>query len=271
MPRRALAAACLAAALAAPADAGELEGRVELALPGVALSDVGPIVVYLEGGPPRAAAAAPPAEIRQQSARFSPPFLAVARGQAVEMPNEDDIYHNVFSFSAPNDFDLGLYPGGESRRVAFEHPGVVRTSARSTRLVGTLFVAPTPRCGGGRRRRFVTPAPPAGRFRLRTWAAKLLPSEQEVTPNRPSSVAVRLEATSRLINSLAERRHQRSSSALGIDGRTGSPEFETYPSAEEPALPRVSRPPPPRTSGARDPSRRSPQRAARPGARRCRG
>jgi plastocyanin len=195
MPRRALAAACLAAALAAPADAGELQGRVELALPGVALSDVGPIVVYLEGGPPRAAAAAPPAEIRQQSARFSPPFLAVARGQAVEMPNEDDIYHNVFSFSAPNDFDLGLYPGGESRRVAFEHPGVVRIFCSIHEAMnGTLFVAPTPwfavvDADG----RFVIAGAPAGRFRLRTWAAKLPPSEQEVTLGTgPSSVAVRL-------------------------------------------------------------------------------
>jgi len=195
MRLRSLAAACLAAALAAPADAGELRGRVELALPGVALSDVGPIVVYLEGGPARTAAAAAPAEIRQQSARFSPPFLAVARGQAVEMPNDDDIYHNVFSFSAPNDFDLGLYPGGESREVAFQHPGVVRIFCSIHEAMnGTLFVSPTPWFAvvedDGR---FAIAGAPAGRFRLRTWAAKLPPSEQEVTlGSGVTSVAVRL-------------------------------------------------------------------------------
>jgi plastocyanin len=181
--RRALALACLAAALSAPAAAGELRGRVELAFPGVTLADVGPVVVYLEGGDGAARApAAPQAEVRQKSASFSPPFLAVARGQDVAMPNEDAIYHNVFSFSAPNDFDLGLYPGGESRTVAFKHPGVVRLFCSiHESMNGTLFVAPTPwfavvDADG----RYTISGVPAGRFRLRTWAEKLPPSEREV-------------------------------------------------------------------------------------------
>jgi plastocyanin len=195
--RRVLAAACLAAALSAPAAAGELRGRVELAFPGVALADVGPVVVYLEGGEgaPRPPASAPAAEIRQHSASFSPPFLAVARGQGVAMPNDDAIYHNVFSFSAPNDFDLGLYPGGESRSVAFQHPGVVRIFCSiHESMNGTLFVSPTPwfavvDADG----RFAIPGVPAGRFRLRSWAAKLPPSEQEVTlGDGVSSEVVRL-------------------------------------------------------------------------------
>ena len=195
--RRALAGACLAAALSAPAAAGELRGRVELAFPGVALSDVGPVVVYLDGGEgaARPVSAAPPAEIRQRSASFSPPFLAVAQGQNVAMPNDDAIYHNVFSFSAPNDFDLGLYPGGESRAVVFQHPGVVRIFCSiHESMNGTLFVAPTPwfavvDADG----RFAIPGVPAGRFRLRTWAAKLPPSEREVTVGKGlSTVDVRL-------------------------------------------------------------------------------
>ena len=197
MLRRALAASAAAFALSAPAGAGELRGRVELAVPGVALSDVGPVVVYLEGGggAPRPGAAAAPAEIRQRNASFSPPFLAVARGQSVAMPNHDAIYHNVFSFSAPNDFDLGLYPGGESRAVAFQHPGVVRIFCSiHESMNGTLFVAPTPWFavvdGDGR---FAIPGVPAGRFRLRTWAARLPASEREVTVGQGvSSVAIRV-------------------------------------------------------------------------------
>jgi plastocyanin len=191
---RALAAALLAAGLACAAGAAELRGRVELALPGVVLADVGPIVVYLEGGTAAAAASAR-AEVRQTNASFSPPFLAVARGQQVDMPNDDAIYHNVFSFSAPNEFDLGLYPGGESRAVAFRHPGVVRIFCSiHESMNGTLFVSPTPwfavADGEGR---FSIAGVPAGRFRLHTWAEKLPPSERDVVVGEATTnVAVKI-------------------------------------------------------------------------------
>jgi plastocyanin len=181
--RRALALALLAALLPARAPAGEVRGRLQLALPGLRLDQLGPIVVYLEGGPGTApVSAAPPAEIRQRNAQFSPPFLAVARGRNVAMPNDDAIYHNVFSFSAPNDFDLGLYPAGESRAVAFRHSGVVRIFCSIHEgMTGTLFVAPTPwfalaDADGG----FEISGVPEGRFRLRTWAERLPPSEREL-------------------------------------------------------------------------------------------
>jgi hypothetical protein len=181
---RRAAVALLAAALAAPgAAAGELSGHVRLALPNLTLPDVGPVVVYLESDSPIAARPSPPALIRQQNARFSPPFLAVARGTDVAMPNDDAIYHNVFSFSSPNDFDLGLYPSGESRAVAFQHPGVVRIFCSiHEQMNGTVFVAPTPwfavvDADGS----FRIPGVPRGTFRVRTWTEKLPAIEQPVT------------------------------------------------------------------------------------------
>jgi len=188
------AALLLAVGLASPAGAGELRGRVQLAVPGLSLADVGPIVVYLDGGDGAPPAAAPAAEIRQRNASFSPPFLAVARGGAVSMPNDDAIYHNVFSFSEPNQFDLGLYPSGESRAVSFEHPGVVRIFCSiHESMNGTLFVAPSPW--------FAVVDPdgsyaitdiPNGRYRLRTWAEKLPPTEREVTLPAPTPLDLRI-------------------------------------------------------------------------------
>jgi plastocyanin len=179
---RAAWAAVLGLALAAQAAAGgELRGRVALDLAGARLADFGPLVVYLEGGPPSSGRSAGP-ELRQREARFSPPFLAVAAGDAVSMPNDDDIFHNVFSFSSPNDFDLGLYPSGESREVAFGHPGVVKIYCSiHEAMSATIFVAPTrwfavADADGG----FALRDVPPGRYRLRTWAERLPPSEREV-------------------------------------------------------------------------------------------
>lgn len=194
-----LLAAAVALAGALPARGGELRGHVRLELPGVALDAVRPLVVYLEpleGAPPAAPAVeAPPVLLRQHHARFDPPFLLVIAGQRVEMPNDDDIYHNVFSFSVPNDFDLGLYPAGQSRGVRFLHPGVVRLYCSiHESMNGTVFVAPTPHAAavdaeGG----FVLPAVPRGRWRLRTWSERLPPVERELQVGAaPQEVEIRV-------------------------------------------------------------------------------
>jgi plastocyanin len=122
-----LALACWLALPAAAQETATISGRVALAVEGIQLADLGQTVVFLESG---GAAPAPERRdkfvIRQRNARFTPEFLAIRAGQTVEMPNDDAIFHNVFSFSKPNHFDLGLYPAGESRRVTFAHAGVVK-------------------------------------------------------------------------------------------------------------------------------------------------
>ncbi|MDE3053478.1 MAG: hypothetical protein KGJ70_06305, partial [Gemmatimonadota bacterium] len=90
-------------------------------------SEMANVVVYLvpESGTPAPDAGAPPAEhptVSQSGERFVPHVLAVVRGTTVDFPNRDDVYHNVFSLSAPAVFDLGRYPKGESRAVTFDRP-----------------------------------------------------------------------------------------------------------------------------------------------------
>jgi len=88
------------------------------------------IVVYLErvdGGD--GAAAVPPAAhalMPQRGERFVPHVLPVMRGTVVDFPNDDPIFHNVFSLSSTRDFDLGRYPRGSSRSVTFSKPGAVQ-------------------------------------------------------------------------------------------------------------------------------------------------
>ena len=184
MPRR-LAGLLLAllalspAASGAEAETGRVRGQIEISLPGAELATLGPVVAYLEapeGGTPLAFAvpAAVP-EMRQADARFDPPFLVVTAGQRVSLPNLDPIYHNVFSYSKPNAFDLGLYPKGESRSVTLRHPGVVRTYCSiHESMSGTILVAPSPwHAVASPAGRFEIRGVPPGSYRLRVWNARL--------------------------------------------------------------------------------------------------
>jgi plastocyanin len=171
---RALAIALALLLAAQLAGAGEVEGRVSLGLEGVEIGQLGPIVVYLESTSPSAAARRR-WEVRQRGVRFRPSFLVVAVGQPVAMPNDDDIFHNVFSLSAPNAFDLGIYPAGQSKTVTFDHPGLVRIYCSIHEgMTGGIFVAPTSwfdqAAPTGHYR--IQDVPP-GRYRLSVWNERL--------------------------------------------------------------------------------------------------
>jgi plastocyanin len=84
------------------------------------------VVVYVEGpGSPTPAVGSPVNSMAQVGRRFSPDLLVVPVGSTVSFPNGDPIFHNVFSLSKPKAFDLGNYPKGASRSVAFTKPGIV--------------------------------------------------------------------------------------------------------------------------------------------------
>jgi len=122
---------------------GSVQGRVSIGIPitakrgtstysrsvpTVALapeSEVRHVVVYVKDAP---RTAAPPmrAEIRQRNENFVPRIVAVTVGSTVDFPNDDPIYHNVFSLSRTKTFDLGRFPQGRSRGERFDKPGVVK-------------------------------------------------------------------------------------------------------------------------------------------------
>src|SRR5687767_3403445 len=142
-----LAVAFVLSAAATPAQRplGALRGRVDIRRvvtaperrPGVAdLGSPGPrempdtrrAVVYLETAPAAALEARDPGRARmdQRNETFLPHVLAVDAGTLVDFPNNDSIYHNVFSLSKARRFDLGRYAQGRSKSVRFDRPGIVR-------------------------------------------------------------------------------------------------------------------------------------------------
>jgi len=168
----------LASAPIHPALAATLTGQVHVGIAGLTLADAGAIVVFVEAGmnPPAAAGRAlPSVAIRQHGARFEPDFVAVSVGQEVRMPNDDTIYHNVFSYSEPNDFDLGLYAAGQSRTLRFEHPGLVRIYCSIHEgMDGLIFVAPLPlKTVADAEGRFTILDVPEGSYRLHVWSERL--------------------------------------------------------------------------------------------------
>ncbi len=62
----------------------------------------------------------------QRNLAFSPHVLAVRVGTIVDFPNNDRVFHNVFSFRDGKKFDLGMYPVGTLRHVTFDREGLSR-------------------------------------------------------------------------------------------------------------------------------------------------
>lgn len=85
-------------------------------------------VVYLESAPRGAFDDREPvkAQLDQRRETFVPSVLAIMAGTTVDFPNNDAIYHNVFSLSRTKRFDLGRYAQGRSKSVRFDRPGIVR-------------------------------------------------------------------------------------------------------------------------------------------------
>src|SRR5271157_636684 len=66
------------------------------------------------------------AQMAQKNLAFVPHVLPVLVGTTVAFPNDDAVFHNVFSASPVHKFDLGLYPQGKSRSTTFDKPGIVQ-------------------------------------------------------------------------------------------------------------------------------------------------
>ena len=104
---------------------GAVHGNVTVTVKGKPKADRSGVVVYLEGVPGTPPAPKDHAVIRQREKQFDPPLTIVVKGTTIDFPNEDKIFHNVFSVSRPARFDLGLYKSGTAKSVEMKRAGTV--------------------------------------------------------------------------------------------------------------------------------------------------
>lgn len=108
----------------------DFSGVISISKKGKAVkpSEYADAVIYFV---PEKAVSSPPLstgtkEMKMEKKKYSPRVLPVTVGTEVNFPNFDPILHNAFSTSTNNNFDLGLYSGGDKGSHKFEKPGLVR-------------------------------------------------------------------------------------------------------------------------------------------------
>jgi plastocyanin len=79
--------------------------------------------------------------MRQRNMEFVPRVLVAPVGSTIELPNNDRVFHNVFSFTNGKPFDLGLYPTGASKRITLDRPAVNRLYCNIHPHMGAYIVA----------------------------------------------------------------------------------------------------------------------------------
>lgn len=189
---------------AARTRAGTVSGKVILVKDGKELADASNAVVWIEGAKSTTAAtatahSAEKGEMKSAQKRFQPRVVAVPTKGTVEFPNADPIYHNVFSVSGNNRFDLGLYRSGASKSKTFDEPGLVRVYCNiHPQMVGFVMVVDTDFASvTGPDGSFQFENVPAGPHTVRVWHEEGPESKETVTvgagPSAP--LVIRIDVT----------------------------------------------------------------------------
>ena len=165
--------------MTATLDAAPVAGHVRFV--GRAAGFITPAIVYaeaLDAGRIQAGQFS----MTQKNKTFVPHVLAVPAGSSVVFPNEDPIFHNVFSLSRPGPFDLGLYRDGASKTKVFTAPSTYHVFCNiHPQMSAFILVVPTSFIGEADSAGNYRLDLPAGRYRITAWSERADTSSVEVT------------------------------------------------------------------------------------------
>lgn len=140
-----------------------------------------PAVVWLES---QAGTQSPPFTphqrytLLQKNRMFVPHLQVVPVGSAVQFPNADPFFHNVFSLFDGKRFDLGLYEAGSSKTVTFSREGVSYIFCNiHPEMSAVVLTLSTPLYEiGDANSAFVLRNVPLGDYRLHLWIEGATPA-----------------------------------------------------------------------------------------------
>ncbi len=135
------------------------------------------------------------ATMKQEGKQFQPAVLIVQKGTTVQFPNLDAFFHNVFSVTPDNSFDLGSYRQGETKGITMSKPGVVNVYCNMhPQMVGHILVVPNGNyVHAGKDGFFRLSNVPTGHHRIVAWAPDSKPTVAEADVNETEAVTVELE------------------------------------------------------------------------------
>lgn len=178
-------------------------GSVSATAVNVTVADAGGVlvdaVVSLEPARPAPPAAAKTAEMDQVNSQFVPAVLAVRTGTLVRFPNNDQIRHQVYSFSPAKRFELPLFQGTTATSVRFDQAGLVTIGCNiHDWMLGYIVGLDTPYFGKTGSDGRAQLEAPAGNYTLRVWHPRIkgaASSEPLVIAREPVQRRVTLQTT----------------------------------------------------------------------------
>jgi plastocyanin len=138
--------------------------------------------------------------VDQVDKEFTPKVTAILVGTPVTFPNNDNVRHQVYSFSPAKRFELPLYAGVPAQPVVFDKPGVVVLGCNiHDWMIGYVYVSESPWFAktGKDGRAAIAELPPR-EYVVRVWHPQLESAEEATRKTVDASQPRRVEVEWRL-------------------------------------------------------------------------
>lgn len=151
-----------------------------------------------------------PTVVDQVDKEFIPKVQAILVGTSIAFPNNDNVRHHVYSFSAAKKFELPLYAGVPAEPVLFDKPGVVVIGCNiHDWMIGYVYVSESPFFAktGKDGKAILTDLPPRA-YVLRVWHPQMdmLEDATRQTVNLPATRQASVDWSLRLKPEVRVRR-----------------------------------------------------------------